>query len=253
MTDHIGDELVLLNAVTNAQRRLLGMRRREEATDVLVEVVRALGGRVVPADLRPLDAIPLDLTFGERETLVPAAAPGTPVRGRLERLMPALVEQARGMVNLLDAAGRLDPHGSLDLLTGLQSRDRLGRVLERALAGDRLVGFAIDGYPDVVGRYGRVRAEGALRELADLLDQHVHPADHTARVGPGAVAALMVRPSEDQVDQLRRTVLTGWPRHRPLDVEVIWTDLGVADHGGRVLDELDHRLDIQPAADRRHV
>lgn len=251
MNEHVGEELVLLNAVTNAQRRLLDLRRREEATDVLVELVRALGGTVIPAHLAPADGLHVDLTFGASETLVPSAPPGSPARARLERLLPSLVEQARGILRLLDASGMVDRLDTTDLLTGLSTRDHLLRIMQRSGDGDRLLGFAIDRPRAITETYGRARLDVLVHAMAQLVSTHVHPADHAARVGPGSVAILAIRGDEDQLDQVERVVVGAWAERRTIDVELLTASVEVTQPVKEALRALDRQLDQPRVDDRR--
>lgn len=93
-------------ALTLAYRtslRLLELRQPADATPVLVELVTALGGQVVPATEADEDALPVDLSFGYGEPVLPAAAPLSLARMRLEFVLPQLVEGARHVVDLLRA------------------------------------------------------------------------------------------------------------------------------------------------------
>lgn len=128
MTDHLGEELFLLHALTEAQRSLLGMRRRGDARDALEAFVGRLGGSVAPAHPPEEHALPLDISLGSGEPLVPVAAPGTPVRERLERTLPELVRRPT------DLWARLEGHGLAILAlrsTEERTTDLLGEVVRR--------------------------------------------------------------------------------------------------------------------------
>jgi DNA-binding transcriptional MerR regulator len=89
-----------LEAAYEATRALLRIRKPADAVDVLVELVRALGGSVVDADDAPTDALPIDLSFGERPPLLPVAEPYSVARLNLERVLPTVLDDARHMVLL---------------------------------------------------------------------------------------------------------------------------------------------------------
>lgn len=96
-----------LAAAYRATLRLLRLDDPAGARDILAELVVALGGRVVSAADAGEDAIPVDLSFGSGEVTLPAAAPMSLARMRLEFLLPELVEAARRIVDLLRAAQRV--------------------------------------------------------------------------------------------------------------------------------------------------
>ena len=86
---------VVLAAAYRATRSLLAIRTPDAAVEILVALVRELGGDVVPADEADEDALPLDLSLGERPPLLPVADPFSVSRLHLERCLPTVVEDAR--------------------------------------------------------------------------------------------------------------------------------------------------------------
>ena len=106
-----------LEAAYSATRALLRIRRPSQAVDILVRLVRDLGGDVVAADQEPADALPLDLSVGERAPLLPVAPRYSVARLHLERILPTVLDDARHMV----------------LVTRRRQSDRrVGRTPERA-------------------------------------------------------------------------------------------------------------------------
>ena len=86
---------IALRAAYQATRSLLALRRPKEAVDILVSLVRELGGDVVPAEHAGPDALPLDLSLGECPPLLPVADPYSVTRLHLERVLPTVVDDAR--------------------------------------------------------------------------------------------------------------------------------------------------------------
>ena len=84
-----------LRAAYRATRALLAIRRPGDAVDVLVALVEELGGSVVEADRAGPDALPLDVSLGDRAPLLPVADPYSVARLHLERVLPTVVEDAR--------------------------------------------------------------------------------------------------------------------------------------------------------------
>lgn len=98
-------DIQALEATYRAARRLLRMRAPRAAGVILADLVQELGGATVPARLAGRDALPLDLSFGEGEPILPVAEPFSLARLRLEAILPSLVEDTRALVDLL----RVDP------------------------------------------------------------------------------------------------------------------------------------------------
>ena len=100
-----------LEAAYSATRALLRLRRPAQAVDILVRLVRELGGDVVGAEGAPPEALPLDLSFGERAPLLPVAPPYSVARLHLERILPTVLDDARHMVLLTRRrqSGRVGP------------------------------------------------------------------------------------------------------------------------------------------------
>ncbi len=88
-----------------ATRALLRIRTPAQAVEILVRLVRDLGGEVVEAEQAPPEALPLDLSFGERAPLLPVAEPYSLSRLHLERVLPTVLDDARHMVLLVRRGG----------------------------------------------------------------------------------------------------------------------------------------------------
>ncbi|HET7688879.1 MAG TPA: hypothetical protein VFK41_00740, partial [Nocardioidaceae bacterium] len=114
--------------VLNAVRAMLRVESVEHAVAVLQDTVRLLGGGTVPARSAGSDAIPVDISLGQGDPLLPVAPLQSPTRRVLERLVPGLVEDARRAVDLARQNRRLVSEADTDPLTGLGNRRRLDRV-----------------------------------------------------------------------------------------------------------------------------
>jgi DNA-binding transcriptional MerR regulator len=98
----------LLQAIHQATRALLYITSAREATEILVAAVHRLGGSAVPAGQADSWALPIDLSFGEGEPILPVAEPFSLARMQLEQALPGLVEDARRAVQLLRRSEDLD-------------------------------------------------------------------------------------------------------------------------------------------------
>jgi DNA-binding transcriptional MerR regulator len=101
-------EWELLETVHQATRGLLYITSVREATEILIAAVHRLGGSTVPAGQADGWALPIDLSFGDGEPILPVAEPFTLARMHLEQVLPGLVEDARRAVQLLRRSEDLD-------------------------------------------------------------------------------------------------------------------------------------------------
>jgi len=101
-------DLELLQAIHEATRGLLYITSTREASEILIAAVHRLGGSTIPAGQADSWALPIDLSFGEGEPVLPVAEPLSLARMHLEQVLPGLVEDARRAVQLLRRSEDLD-------------------------------------------------------------------------------------------------------------------------------------------------
>lgn len=89
-----------------ATRLLLRARTADEAVGILLGVIERLGGGVVWAVDAGVDALPLDVSLGVMEPLLPVVDPSSLERMLLEAHLPGLVEDARFIVDANRRDGR---------------------------------------------------------------------------------------------------------------------------------------------------
>jgi DNA-binding transcriptional MerR regulator len=98
----------VLQTIHQATRGLLYITSAREATEILVAAVDRLGGSTIPAGQADSWALPIDLSFGDGEPILPVAEPFSLARMQLEQVLPGLVEDARRAVQLLRRSEDLD-------------------------------------------------------------------------------------------------------------------------------------------------
>jgi DNA-binding transcriptional MerR regulator len=98
----------VLETVHQATRGLLYITSAQEATEILAAAVHRLGGSTIPAGQADSWALPIDLSFGDGEPILPVAEPLSLARMQLEQVLPGLVEDARRAVQLLRRSEDLD-------------------------------------------------------------------------------------------------------------------------------------------------
>jgi DNA-binding transcriptional MerR regulator len=97
-----------LQAINQATRGFLYITSAREATEILIAAVHQLGGSTIPAGQADSWALPIDLSFGDGEPILPVAEPFSVARMQLEQVLPGLVEDARRAVQLLRRSEDLD-------------------------------------------------------------------------------------------------------------------------------------------------
>ena len=75
---------------------------------VSLSLLKRLGGSTIPARQADNRALPIDLSFGDGEPILPVAEPLSLARMHLEQVLPGLVEDARRAVQLLRRSEHLD-------------------------------------------------------------------------------------------------------------------------------------------------
>ncbi|HMD46294.1 MAG TPA: EAL domain-containing protein [Acidimicrobiales bacterium] len=123
-----------VGAALAASRALLRARTPEDAVGAAIDLVHDLGGRVVPARIAPEHALPMDLSFGEGEAILPVAELFSVARMRLEHILPGFLEDSRLTVQ----AVRLGKprRSSTDPETGLSNRRSLTQSVGTLGRGD---------------------------------------------------------------------------------------------------------------------
>lgn len=85
-----------LEAVLDATRQLLWIATPAEAADVAKNLITVFGGETVPARSSTSDSLPLDVSFGQNDPLVPSAPAFSAARRLLERHLPSFMLDASG-------------------------------------------------------------------------------------------------------------------------------------------------------------
>ena len=100
-------EAEFLALIYDTTRAIIHAATPADVVAVLTGFVRRTGGSMVDAQID--DAVlPVDLSFGDGPPLLPRAEPMSVARMELEHALPALVEDARRVIDLLRRAERCD-------------------------------------------------------------------------------------------------------------------------------------------------
>lgn len=174
------DALAVAHATTRA---LLTATDAVEVVALLVDAVRDLGGEVVPADLAPSHALPVDLGLGEAPPLLAVAPPVSVAEMDVRLLVPSLVEDARAVVLRLQASVRLSGEASSDPLTGLLTRRALFRRLALLGPGASVCLLDLDHFKRLNDTAGHDAGDAALAAFGALLRSSVREDDAAGRYG----------------------------------------------------------------------
>ena len=116
-------DLEALGAELAATQALLRAESPAAVGAVMLTFVHDLGGVVVPARYAaPATAIPLDVSLGLSEPLLPLADPVSVAAMRLNAVLPEFLEAARLVLSRLQGDLQRDDEATRDQLTGLLTR-----------------------------------------------------------------------------------------------------------------------------------
>lgn len=199
-----------------AARRLLRATTEQEAATVVIDLVRALGGALEPPSPRAAGQLPVDVTFGTTDPLVPAGDPST--LARLASVLPAVVEDAHVALSRIRRETHLTATAGTDALTGLTSR-RVGmRVLGRSAAGDAVAMLDLDHFKRVNDQLGHDAGDDVLRSFAAVLRAVLRAADTASRLGGDEFLLLLPRTSLAGAEALLDRARDAWEARRPQPV-----------------------------------
>lgn len=203
-------------AVLEATRSLLWVQSARDARRAAIDLVRALGADLVAAGSSDRDVIPVDVSFGEGEPLLPVAAANSAARTLLDRYLTPFVLDARRVLELAGRAERLAESASTDALTGLLNRRMLDRALGRLSLDETVIIVDLDHFKQVNDEHGHAAGDDVLRAFGAVLLENLRGRDLVGRYG-GEEFVLVVGPSSDPERVLER-LRERWEAARPLAV-----------------------------------
>jgi GGDEF domain-containing protein len=182
-------------------RALFGAETALEIVEIVIGVVRELGGDVAPAHDDPYGAIPIDLGLGEIAPLLPVVPDLSVARLHIEMLLPALMEDARHAVVRLRTSERLNDEASTDPLTGVLTQRAALRQLATLTTADAVVLIHLDqpDHPDTE----------SLVSFGALVQRSVRAGDVVGRHGDTSflIGLRQTTPelTTQRIDELRRS------------------------------------------------
>jgi diguanylate cyclase (GGDEF)-like protein len=203
-------------AVFDATRSLFRLRSGSSARLVAEHLVRELGGQLVPAGTDGPDVIPVDVSFGDGDPLLPAAAPGSVARALLERHLATFLLDARLVLQLNGRNEQLAESASTDLLTGLPNRRMLERALGRLGSDDTVIMLDLDNFKQVNDTFGHAAGDAVLRLFGHVLGETVRGHDTVGRFG--GEEFLVILPDTGGADAFLGRLRAEWLTKRPFPV-----------------------------------
>jgi diguanylate cyclase (GGDEF)-like protein len=225
-------------AVFDATRSLFRLRTGGSARLVAEHLIRALGGALVPAGTDGPDVIPVDVSFGDGQPLLPAAAPGSAARALIERHLTTFLLDARLVLQLSGQNEQLAESASTDLLTGLPNRRMLERALGRLSADDTVIMLDLDHFKQVNDTFGHAAGDAVLRVFGDVLSGTVRGRDTVGRFG--GEEFMVILPATAGADAFLSRLRAEWLAKRPFSVTFsagIAASTGDPDETVRLADE----------------
>lgn len=205
--------------VGSATRALLRAETADEVRDILLSAVAQLGGHILRARAADETALPVDLTLGRREPLVPAAAPGSIARAQLERHLPGLVADARHALDNIARTEQLAREASLDGLTRLGNRATFSRLLSRLGPDDVVVAIDLDGFKATNDTHGHAAGDEVLRLFATCLTEQLRASDHAVRLGGDEFSLVLIDSDPEGARQMVERLREVWHQRRPYPVD----------------------------------
>jgi diguanylate cyclase (GGDEF)-like protein len=221
-----------LGAELAATQALLRAESTAEVGDIVSTFVHDLGGALVPARYAdPATVIPVDVSLGLSEPLLPFADPVSVESMRLGSGLPEFLEAAQLVLSRLQGEQRRDEEATRDDLTGLLTRRAWMRRLSRAAPGDSLCLIDLDHFKSVNDTSGHAAGDAVLRALGGLMLRTFRKNDFCGRYGGDELVCLTpAAPGTDlaaRCEQLRQA----WKQERPVAGANVGLSIGVAEIG----------------------
>ncbi|MCU1496404.1 MAG: diguanylate cyclase domain protein [Acidimicrobiales bacterium] len=172
-----------VETILDFTRRLLRIESAKDVSEITRGLIVALGGTIVPALSATSDALPVDVSFGETDPVLPVAEPHSVSRMLLERHLPGFVTDAHRAMELADRTFRLAEDANVDVLTGLPNRRALHGLISRLVAGTTLVAIDLDHFKGVNDDFGHFEGDRVLVSFGRTLAATLRTGDAAGRFG----------------------------------------------------------------------
>ena len=213
----LADDEAELRAAYVATRSLLRTRDALAAQQIVFTLCRALGAEVAAADADLPDSVPLDISLGEGEPMLPVTSDPR-VRTLLSRYLVPAVSDARSMVESRLSSERLVQMATMDTLTGVWSRASLTYAVNHMSRGDCVALIDLDHFKNINDTLGHDAGDTVLASFAAHLRAGVRDRDMVGRLGGEEfVVVFPATTIEGAYDVLSR-LRASWQTSSPLPI-----------------------------------
>jgi len=220
-----------------ALRALLHATSADQIPPVLATFIHDLGGGLVPARLAdPAHTLPMDVSLGLSEPLLPYVDPVSVAAMRLARDLPHMMEDARLVIGRLQGEVQSADEATRDPLTWLLTRRAWMRRLAEADVGDSVCLIDLDRFKSVNDRGGHSAGDSVLRAIGAVLLRSFRQDDSCGRYGGDELTCLTPRLSARALAQRCEVLRAKWEQQRPECAAAVGLSIGVATvtaEGGR--------------------
>jgi diguanylate cyclase (GGDEF)-like protein len=189
-----------------------------DVIDVVIGLVRTLGGQILPVGVASEDALPWDLTLGVDEAMLASVDPGSAAWQDLNIVLPTFLDDARRVViRLRQHTFRQDPATS-DFVTGLVDRAAFAAQVHQLRSGDAIALVRIDHLQLLTDNAGAAASEAVLVGFARLLTDHVRASDCAARYAEDTFGLALPGISVQALAHRLEVIRQAWNGLRPYTV-----------------------------------
>lgn len=197
-----------------ATRDILRARDAETAQAALVTLCRALGADVAPAEGDPPGSLPIDLSVGEGEPLLPVSEDPR-VRESLRKYLVPAVSDARDIVERTLSSERLVERATRDALTGLWSRRSVTMAINRLSSRDCVAMLDLDHFKTINDTMGHAAGDTVLAAFGTHLREGVRDHDIVGRLGGEEFVIIFPKTSVDEAVVVLERLRSSWPAAAP--------------------------------------
>ena len=205
------DDNYVPSAVYLATQALLRVTRTDEAAQILVQMVRNLGGHAVPESIADEEALPIDISLGEGEPIYPSAPRGSATHWLLTTYVKGAVADAQAAIALVRRADRLAADAGIDETSALPDHKTMSRVVSRLTEGDAIVALDLD-WIRVVGSEQQLSDRELLRSFGRSLRLATRATEYCGRFSSGELVVLMTDPSDEGPTRMLERLRERWAK-----------------------------------------
>ena len=229
-----------VTVLLDSTRALLRVEAAEQAVGVLMDTVTALGGSTVPAARGSAEALPIDISLGLADPVLPTALLDSRAHALLSSLLPSLVEDARVAARRVERLSSLSEEADTDPLTGLSNRRGL-RTARRLVDTDCVVMLDLDLFKEVNDTHGHDAGDRLLVAFSRAARQHLRSTDLVFRLGGDEFLIVLPGTTEQGAEKAIRELRRHWEDERPFPTTF---SAGIAQVVGGDLDASMHAADV---------